>query len=144
MIDPKEIKQLLKIMNENDLIEISVKNGEDSISLKKAGVIQQMPVIQANVSEVKAKEESAKPQRANNIKEITSPMVGTFYRSPSPDAVPYVEVGSSIKNGTALCIVEAMKLMNEVKSEISGKIIEILVENAQPVEFGQVLFLVEV
>ena len=70
-------------------------------------------------------------------------MVGTFYRSPSPDAEPYVEIGTSVKPGTTLCIIEAMKLMNEIESEHSGKIVDILVENGQPVEYNQVLFLIE-
>lgn len=75
--------------------------------------------------------------------EVKSPMVGTFYRSPAPDASPYVEVGQSVGNDTVLCIVEAMKLMNEIKAEMRGKILKVLVENGQPVEFGQPLFLVE-
>jgi acetyl-CoA carboxylase biotin carboxyl carrier protein len=74
---------------------------------------------------------------------ITSPFVGTFYRSPSPDAPPFVEVGQSVRKGQALCIVEAMKLMNEIESEVSGKVVEILVENGQPVEFGEPLFRIE-
>ncbi|MBL8952630.1 MAG: acetyl-CoA carboxylase biotin carboxyl carrier protein [Myxococcaceae bacterium] len=74
---------------------------------------------------------------------ITSPFVGTFYRNPSPDQPPYVEVGSSVKKGQTLCIIEAMKLMNEIESEVAGKVAEVLVENAQPVEFGQALFRIE-
>ncbi len=74
---------------------------------------------------------------------ITSPFVGTFYRNPSPDQPPYVEVGSSVRKGQTLCIIEAMKLMNEIESEVAGKVAEILVENAQPVEFGQALFRIE-
>lgn len=79
----------------------------------------------------------------DNIVEIRSPMVGTFYRSPSPDADPYVEVGQLVSVGQTLCIVEAMKLMNEIESEVSGKIVKILVDNAQPVEYNQVLFLIQ-
>ncbi|HQV31530.1 MAG TPA: acetyl-CoA carboxylase biotin carboxyl carrier protein, partial [Calditrichia bacterium] len=75
--------------------------------------------------------------------EVRSPMVGTFYRSPSPDADPYVEVGDTVSTGNPLCIIEAMKLMNEIESEFSGKIAKILVENGQPVEYNQVLFLIE-
>ena len=79
----------------------------------------------------------------DNALEICSPMVGTFYRAPSPDAEPYVREGDSIQPGKVLCIVEAMKLMNEIESEVSGKILKILVENAQPVEYNQPLFIVE-
>lgn len=85
----------------------------------------------------------ASPASASNLLEITSPMVGTFYRSPAPDAPSYVEVGARVSPGDTLCIIEAMKLMNELECEISGTIAEICIENAQPVEFGQVLFRVD-
>jgi acetyl-CoA carboxylase biotin carboxyl carrier protein len=78
-----------------------------------------------------------------NLVTITSPMVGTFYRAPAPDADPYVDVGGMVEIGQTVCIVEAMKLMNEIESEVKGRVVKILVENAQPVEFGQKLFLVE-
>jgi acetyl-CoA carboxylase biotin carboxyl carrier protein len=78
-----------------------------------------------------------------NAEKVISPMVGTFYRSPAPDADPYVEVGDVVKVGQTLCIIEAMKLMNEIQSEVSGRVKKILVENAQPVEYNQVLFLIE-
>ena len=80
---------------------------------------------------------------SSDLEEITSPMVGTFYRAPAPDAPPYVEEGDRIKPGDTLCIIEAMKLMNELDAEISGKVVEILIDNAQPVEYGQVLFRVD-
>jgi acetyl-CoA carboxylase biotin carboxyl carrier protein len=85
----------------------------------------------------------AAPARDENVVEVTSPMVGTFYRSPSPEAPPYVEIGSQVRKGQTLCILEAMKLMNELEAEIDGIIRAILVENTDPVEFGQPLFLVE-
>jgi acetyl-CoA carboxylase biotin carboxyl carrier protein len=84
---------------------------------------------------------AAAPQ--GNWKSITSPMVGTFYRAPSPDASPYVDVGTVVKKGQTLCIIEAMKLMNEIEAEFNGKIVAILVENGQPVEFGEELFRIE-
>ncbi|MFA4908882.1 MAG: acetyl-CoA carboxylase biotin carboxyl carrier protein, partial [Candidatus Omnitrophota bacterium] len=80
---------------------------------------------------------------AGNTIEIKSPMVGTFYRAPSPEAPPYVEVNQPLETGQVICIIEAMKLMNEIKSEIKGRIVQILVDNAEPVEFGQPLFLIE-
>ena len=92
-----------------------------------------------NVAEAK-KEEAA---LSENVVEVRSPMVGTFYRSPSPDADPYVKIGSDIKAGNTICIIEAMKLMNEIESEVSGKVVKFLAENGQAVEFNQVLFLVE-
>jgi acetyl-CoA carboxylase biotin carboxyl carrier protein len=98
----------------------------------------QVPAVEA----APATPAAAVPAPAN-VHEIKSPIVGTFYRSPSPDASPFVQVGSAIQSGTVLCIVEAMKLMNEIESDVSGKIVKIMVENGQPVEYDQVLFLVE-
>ncbi|MER3525342.1 MAG: acetyl-CoA carboxylase, biotin carboxyl carrier protein [Ignavibacteria bacterium] len=83
------------------------------------------------------------PSPATKLHEIRSPIVGTFYRAPAPDAPPFVQVGSMVDQGTVLCIVEAMKLMNEIESDVAGKVAQILVENGQPVEYGQVLFLIE-
>ena len=98
----------------------------------------------AGPAKVAAAEAPVVEKKSENIKVMTSPMVGTFYRAASPEAQPFVEVGTTIKSGQALCIIEAMKLMNEVESEFSGKIVSILVENGQPVEYGEPLFHVEV
>ena len=87
--------------------------------------------------------EEQKMAAPSNRMEISSPMVGTFYRSPSPESPAFIEVGQTVEVGQVVCIVEAMKLMNEIKSEVRGKVVEILIDNAQPVEFGQVLFHVE-
>ncbi|MCK4512732.1 acetyl-CoA carboxylase biotin carboxyl carrier protein, partial [bacterium] len=84
-----------------------------------------------------------KPSRPSNIVAIKSPMVGTFYRASAPDAPPYVEVGDTVKPGTVVCIVEAMKLMNEIESEVSGTIVRIVIENAKPVEFGEAMFMIQ-
>jgi len=151
MIDSKELKNLIKLMKENDLTEISIKDAENSVSLKKGGQPSFVPqVIHAPVNTIQSAGQTvvpskivAEPEVNSNLIEIKSPMVGTFYRSPSPDSPAFVEAGQEIQTGKVLCILEAMKLMNEVKSEIGGKIVKILVENAQPVEFGQPLFLVE-
>ena len=83
------------------------------------------------------------PDRAENLLEIKSPMVGTFYRAPAPDAKPYIEVGEKINRGQTACIIEAMKIMNEIESEYDGRIVEVLAQNAQPVQFGQPLFMIE-
>lgn len=148
-MDLKKIKQLLKIMDENDLAEISVQKGDESISLKKQQV-NMVPMAAAPVAAPVSSKAAAAEQDDNdgddipaNCVEITSPMVGTFYRAASPDSDPFVQVGTNIESGTVLCILEAMKLMNEFKSEISGKISKILIENGQPVEYGQPLFWVE-
>lgn len=142
----KEIKDMIKLMNENGLAELEIEKDGMRIRLKKSGTgyekaVEPIPhpsAVPHQAPEVKAQE---KP-RANTI-EIKSPMVGTFYRSPSPEAPAYVNIGDNIEQGQVLCIIEAMKLMNEIKSEVKGKIIDIHVDNAEPVEFGQVLFVME-
>jgi acetyl-CoA carboxylase biotin carboxyl carrier protein len=147
----KEIKEMINLMNENGLTELEVEKDDMRIRLKKtAGGFEgsQSPVIYTAQGPAAggAKSESA-PQAEEKIViktvEIKSPMVGTFYRAPNPEAPPYVEVGQMIEPGQVICIIEAMKLMNEIKSEIRGKILEILVDNAEPVEFGQSLFLID-
>lgn len=148
----KEIREMINLMNDNDLIEIEVERSGSKVKLKKASAQEFIAVQSAQVdyaakaqgqvqSVVTPSLEAEKPN--SNRKEIKSPMVGTFYRAPSPDAAPYVEVGQVIEKGQVVCIVEAMKLMNEIKSDIRGKIVEAPIENAQPVEFEQTLFYIE-
>ena len=134
------LKEFIEFMEENDLSELEIEEEGQRIRLKKfshqtPAIIQNSPIMPH------AKEE--KEQQKSNLIEIKSPMVGTFYRAPSPGAKPYIELGDVISPGDVVCIVEAMKLMNEIKTETGGKIVEILVDNADPVEFGQVLFLME-
>ncbi|MFH1847655.1 MAG: acetyl-CoA carboxylase biotin carboxyl carrier protein [Candidatus Omnitrophota bacterium] len=145
----KEIKELITLMNENSLGELEIERDGMRIKLRKTagGGFEQVAVPiapQAPHAQQQAAEAEAKAAEASKkFIEIKSPMVGTFYRAPSPESPPYVDTGSDIKEGQVLCIVEAMKLMNEIKSEVKGKIVNILVDNAQPIEFGQVLFLVD-
>jgi acetyl-CoA carboxylase biotin carboxyl carrier protein len=142
MDEVKKIKELIEIMDDNNLSEISIKNGEEAISLKRGGQVQQViNSVPANIP-VEQKKDS-EPEEDSNLIKIKSPMVGTFYSSPSPEAEAYAQEGQEIKVDSVLCIIEAMKVMNEVKSEVSGKIVKILVENAEAIEFDQVLFLVE-
>lgn len=139
----KKIQEIVEIMNENGLTEIVIEEEGSKIRLSKgvSGVVQQ---IQAPAPAQPAPQSvSEAPAQAGNLKEITSPMVGTFYSSPAPDVDPYVKVGDVVHKGDVLCIVEAMKLMNEVKSEVEGKIVEICLENAESIEFGQVMFRIE-
>jgi acetyl-CoA carboxylase biotin carboxyl carrier protein len=144
----KEIKEMINLMNENNLMELEIEKEGMRIRLKKTGAGEAAGgpfIIEKEVLAEKAAP-AAKGQAAPpslQTAEIKSPMVGTFYRAPSPEANPYVEIGQVIEPGQVICIIEAMKLMNEIKSEIKGKITEILVENAEPVEFGQPLFLIE-
>ena len=143
------IEKLAKILEETGMTEISLEDGEQAITLRKDVVVASAPQVVAAApapvaTPVTAPAQSADaPAPAKKGTPITSPMVGTFYKSPSPDADPFVTVGSTIKQGDVVCIVEAMKMMNEIESEVSGKVVEICVEDGQPVEFGQVLLYVE-
>ncbi len=147
----KEIKEMINLMNENGLVELEVEKDDMRIRLKKTAngiegfngpVVFQghnIPMPQDKAQSVPVVEEKSVVKAV----EIKAPMVGTFYRAPSPESPAYVEVGQVIEPGQVICIIEAMKLMNEIKSEIKGKILEILVDNAEPVEFGQSLFLID-
>jgi len=147
----KEIKEIISLMNEHSLSEIEIEKGEHKIKLKKSAaaggevIVERPAVVQMApqpASELPAPNQEVESP-ATNLIEIKAPIVGTFYRSPSPDAGPFVEVGQEIEVGQVVCIIEAMKLMNEIKSEVKGKVVDILAENADPVEFGQILFLIE-
>jgi oxaloacetate decarboxylase (Na+ extruding) subunit alpha len=146
----KEIKELVNLMNENNLMELEVEKEGMRIRLKKTlsqpeGIAGPIIIEKEKIPELQRANETAPGQEKTvaNAVEIKAPMVGTFYRAPAPEAAPYVEVGQIIETGQVICIIEAMKLMNEIKSEIKGKILEVLVDNAEPVEFGQPMFLIE-
>ena len=144
------IERLAKVIADNELTEISLEDGDQAITIRKdlaevvtttvASTASPAPVVCQTTVNTPVAEVTAEAPKG---KAITSPMVGTFYAAPSPDAEPFVEVGKTISEGDVVCIVEAMKLMNEIKSECSGKITQICVTNGDPVEFGQVLMYVE-
>ena len=156
----KEIRDLIDFISQSELNEVNIETTDFKISVKKSPDISvnsgeilmspnntqtNTPVLQ-NVSEtVEIKEEIAKEkaEAAKNLMEVKSPMIGTFYRAPNPESSAFVEPGDRIKPGQTVCIIEAMKLFNEIEAEISGTIVEILVDNATPVEFDQPLFLVD-
>ena len=146
-IDTNYIEKLAKILSDNNLTEITLEDENCAVSLRKevTGIVQTVAApAQAAPAPTPAPAQAAPAApKTDNRKTITSPMVGTFYTAPSPDAKPFVQVGDTVKEGDVVCIVEAMKLMNEIDSEVSGKIVEICVENGQPVEYGQVLMYVE-
>ena len=146
-MDLRKIKKLIEMLQESDLNEIEVKEGEESVRInrKKESSVQpnlssfNVPVQQTISQEIQ-EEESVDNEHLNHI---TSPMVGTFYRKPSPEKEPFVEVGQNIRTGDTVCIIEAMKMMNQVKSEFDGKIVAINVGDGEPVEFGQELISIE-
>ncbi len=155
-MDLTDIKRLVKLVETSDIEELHIQEKGFQIRITKrkglsgeqTGAVPSIipHVVSSTPPETKVKEakvEAVEDKKSDNVVEIRSPMVGTFYRAPAPDAEPYVEVGDEIHPGQILCIIEAMKLMNEIEAEISGKIVKILVENAQPVEYNQPLFLVE-
>lgn len=144
----KEIKEMIQLMNENNLNEIELERDGLKVRLVRGQKAVSAPLQQTSVEDSVIKSESGDaekfvPETKEVYEQIKSPMVGTFYRSASSDASPFTEVENIVKPGDVLCIIEAMKLMNEIKAEIKGKIKEVLVDNGEPVEYGQPLFLIE-
>lgn len=146
------IEKLAKLVSDNGLTELSLEEGDKIIVIKKekefvasapAAVQVTSPVIQSPVLTPAKPAEAPLQKDTSNLLKITSPMVGTFYKAASPGAAPFTEAGKSVNVGQVVCIIEAMKLMNEIESEVSGKVVEVCVEDGQPVEYGQVLMLVE-
>ena len=156
-MDIRKVKKLIEMLEESQLNEIEIKEGEESVKLVKAITVPvQEQIVTSNIAatapqpvamnEVTSVEsdtkESTDPETISG-KTIDSPMVGTFYAAPNPGAKDFVSVGDKISEGDVLCIIEAMKMMNEVKADSSGIIKQVLIENAEPVEFGQPLFVIE-
>lgn len=144
----KEIKKIVEMMTENDLAEFLLEEDAFTLQLKRgtAGITQMVSAPQMMAAPAAAPVQAVAPIVADadaGLVPIKSPMVGTFYRSPSPDSDSFVQIGQDVMPDTVVCIIEAMKVMNEIQSEVKGKIKKILVDNATPVQFGQALFLVE-
>ncbi|TNE71771.1 acetyl-CoA carboxylase biotin carboxyl carrier protein [bacterium] len=157
-MDLKLIKNIIDLISKSDVNEVSIEEGDFKIKVKKAADIKDAqvvyhsapaaplaPIAAAPTAPAQPASVAAAPAKEDNSKYTTvkSPMVGTYYKSPSPDAAPFVQVGQSVSKGDPLCIIEAMKIMNEVVSDYSGTIVKILVDNQQPVEFDQPLFLID-
>ncbi len=157
-MDLNYLKKIIKMLDESNLAELEIEEEGTKLKLSKprpkiAATSYPVQFTGQPVQDISPKpatetveKKETKPQEEaipENVVEIKSPMVGTFYAAPSPDSEPYVKVGSTVKEGTTICIIEAMKLMNEIESEVSGKIVKILVENGQAVEYDQPLFLIE-
>ena len=153
-MDLRKIKKLMELLEESGIAEIEVKEGEESIKLSRnisSQIIPAQQMIQQpmmtppqEAPQVASQADNKKNDSLNqNRNTVNSPMVGTFYASASPESKPFVTVGQSVKKGDTLCILEAMKMMNQVQAESDGKILEILIDNAEPVEFDQPLFVIE-
>ena len=152
-MDIRKVKKLIEMLENSSLNEIVIKEGEESVKLVKSAGFSQAPqmvsalpqVAEQPVAEQKSSEETTEETKPKTIngKSINSPMVGTFYSSPNPGADSFVKVGDKVSEGDVLCIIEAMKMMNEVKSDYNGVIKEILISDAEPVEYGEALFIIE-
>jgi acetyl-CoA carboxylase biotin carboxyl carrier protein len=146
-VDLKDIKAVLKLIQDTDVEEIEVEQDGRRVRIRRRGtqatVPTPSPIPSLPIAQVAAVESAPEIRAATNLITVESPMVGTFYRAPAPGADAYVQVGDKVEKGTVLCLIEAMKLMNEIEAEVSGAVHSILVENAQPVEYGQPLFLIE-
>ncbi len=147
-MDIRKVKKLIELLEESGIAEIEISEGEESVRIsrysREAPVVAAAPVPVAIAPAPDPGAAEAKPSEpARSGHEVTAPMVGTFYSGPAPAAKPFVEIGTTVAVGDTLCIVEAMKMMNQIESEVSGMVVSILLENGAPVEFGQVLFIVE-
>jgi len=149
-MDIRKVKKLIEMLEESNLEEIEIQEGEESVRLvknKPNNLLSNQPIYTESIQTIedrpteRSKEESEEPAEDEDSGDlINSPMVGTFYASASPGSKPFVSVGDHVNEGDVVCIVEAMKMMNEIKSEFSGEVLSINVENSQPVEYGQTLF----
>jgi len=155
-MDIRKVKKLIELLEESGIAEIEISEGEESVRISRypqgmtvapgvglpaVGAMTPQPAVQAAPSQPQAATPTAPAPSTDNA--ITAPMVGTFYSAPAPGAKPFVQVGDEIKVGQVLCIIEAMKMMNQIESEKEGRVAAVLVRNGEPVEFGQPLFTIE-
>lgn len=139
----EDLKELIDLLKDTDITELQVEKEGTKVKIRREKILSSLDIPVQKLSSKHDKIIAETEEEAQRLVTITSPIVGTFYRSPTPDANPFVEISSKVKKNQVLCIVEAMKLMNEIESEVDGTIVKILVENGQPVEYGEPLFLIE-
>jgi acetyl-CoA carboxylase biotin carboxyl carrier protein len=155
-VDIRKVKKLIELLEESGISEIEISEGEESVRISRypqpgTVSVQAAPMALAPPAAPAAAPATAPvaasavaaPTPASHGQQVTAPMVGTFYSGPAPGAKPFVEVGSEVKPGDTLCVIEAMKMMNQIESEFAGRVVSVLVENGNPVEFGQPLFVIE-
>ena len=156
MMDIRKVKKLIELLEESGISEIEISEGEESVRISRypqpgtlgAPIVTTLsapPAAAAAPAPPPAAEgaSAAQPPPTARGHQVTAPMVGTFYSGPAPGAKPFVEIGTEVKPGDTLCVIEAMKMMNQIESEVAGKVVSVLVENGSPVEFGQALFIIE-
>ena len=145
-MDLRKVKKLIELLEESGLSEIEITEGDDRVRITKSSKEKQKSSVvhTSNETEVTNLTEDTAPRNKNGFHEVKAPMIGTFYQSSEPDAEAFVKVGDPINEGDTLCIIEAMKMMNKIESDISGTVDRVLVQNGDPVEFDQVLFLVSI
>ena len=151
-MDIRKVKKLIELLEESGIAEIEIHEGEESVRINRGGsaplpqTVVNVPSVDASSSlktQLSTNENSSSDDYSDEGEVITAPMVGIFYSSPSPDQPPFVNKGQNIKTGDVLCIIEAMKIMNQIEADIDGKLIRVLVENGDPVEYGQPLFVID-
>jgi acetyl-CoA carboxylase biotin carboxyl carrier protein len=152
-MDIRKIKKLIELLEESGIAEIEIKEGEEAVRISRmptGGMVTQMhampamaPAMAGGAAGQGAAQEAPAPKPRANEHVVTAPMVGTFYAAPSPGAKPFVEIGDEVKVGQVLCIIEAMKMMNQIESDKAGRVTSVMARNGDPVEFGQPLFVVE-
>ncbi|URR35388.1 acetyl-CoA carboxylase biotin carboxyl carrier protein [Thermosynechococcus sp. HN-54] len=151
-LDLNQVRELLLMFDQTSVTELNLKSGELELQLRKReqfsgstpvvvapAPVPTVPSVPASAPTLSPEPEPTPPPASRKTVDIVAPMVGTFYRAPAPDEPPFVEVGDTVKKGQVVCIIEAMKLMNEIESEVNGQVVEILVQNAEPIEYGQTL-----
>ena len=141
-MDLDDLKELVSLLKETDITELQIEKNGTKIKIRRQSLLPSIEV-QTKLTAPSEKHKEEVPEDVQRLSTVTSPIVGTFYRSPSPETPVFVEAGMRVKKGEVLCIIEAMKLMNEIESEVDGVIVRILVENGHPVEYGEPLFLIE-
>lgn len=139
----EDLKELIELLRGTDITELQLEKDGTKVKIRREKLLSSIEMSVQRATDIHEKVIQQTEEDTQRLITVTSPIVGTFYRSPSPDALPFVEVGLRIKKGQVLCIIEAMKLMNEIESEVDGIVVKALVENGQPVEYGEPLFLIE-
>jgi acetyl-CoA carboxylase biotin carboxyl carrier protein len=146
-VDIRKVKKLIELLEESGISEIEISEGEESVRISrypKPGSFTVGPAPAAPAAALPAAAPAAEPlPPPARGQQVTAPMVGTFYSGPAPGAKPFVEIGTEVKPGDTLCVIEAMKMMNQIESEFAGRVVSVLVDNGSPVEFGQTLFVIE-